>query len=507
MLNMPRSTQSAWMTAASPQAAPPLRENVQVDVAIVGAGLTGITAAILLKNAGKTVAVVDADRIGSGVTGRTTAHITAILDTRYQTIASDFGEDGARLAAQSHQAAIEQVAALVAEKAIDCDFRRVPGYLYTENPQDTPMLEKEVEAARKAGLNASFTEQIPLPISAKSALWLPDQAQFHPLKYLFRLAQDIPGDGSFLFENSCVIDINDGDPCVVKTETGSVTAQAVIIATHIPPGIHLVDTEAAPYRSYVLAIRTRSDFPDGLYWDTEEPYNYTRWAKIDGERLLIIGGKDHKTGQHNDTTSRYRALEEHARKHFDVESVVYRWSAQVYEPADGLAYIGKSPGAQNVYFASGYSGNGMTYANIAARLMSDLVLGRENPYADLYSPARIKPLASAVDYVKENLNVAAHWIGDRMSKSDDQIAEVRPGEGRIVEVDGRQIAAYRATDGALHTLSPVCTHMGCIVAWNDAESTWDCPCHGGRYKATGERIEGPPKRDLERVDVTQSQQS
>ena len=484
---------------------PALQGAVHVDVAIVGGGITGITAAYLLKQAGKRVAVIEAHRVGAGVTGETTAHISALLDTRYYNIESDFGKDGAKLAAQSQNEAIEQIAHIVRDLQIECDFTRVPVYLYTEQPQAVDEIKQEIEAARRAGLNAAYTEQIPLPFSTKGALWLPDQAQFHPLRYLFQVAAAIPGGGSHIFEHSRIQDIQDGSPCQVKTEEGSVTADTVIMATNVPPGLHVVDTEVAPYRSYVMALRTDDIIPEGLYWDTEDPYHYIRWANTGGGRVLLVGGYDHKVGQNDDTESAYRALYEYAQRHFQVNAVVGRWSGQTYEPADSLAYIGLSPGAEHVYLATGYGGLGMTYSNVAARLLTDLIMGRPNPYADLYSPARIKPLASAVDFVRENVNVMKRFVGDRLSSEVDSFADIPTGEGRIVGSANAQIAAYRDESGELHMLSPVCPHMKCIVQWNSAEKSWDCPCHGGRFTPTGDWIEGPPAHNLTPVQVKSEQ--
>jgi glycine/D-amino acid oxidase-like deaminating enzyme/nitrite reductase/ring-hydroxylating ferredoxin subunit len=475
-------------------------------VVIVGAGLTGLTAAALLSEAGQRVAVLEARRIGSGVTGGTTAHLTAVLDTRFHALAAHFGESGAALAARSHQQAIAQVRTLMRQHGIDCDYRTVPGYLYAEAEEQVEEVEREAEALRRAGLSAALVPDPGLPFPVQRAVRIDDQGQFHPLKYLYGLARMLQQRGVALYEQSPVRRIEDNEDGVrIETEYGSLDARAVFMATHIPPGINLVDTLVAPYRSYVLACSVTEPVPQGLYWDTAEPYHYTRTQTEQEQTWLIVGGKDHKTGEETDTDSRFEQLELYARAHFPVDSVAYRWSAQVYEPVDGLAYIGRSPGANHYYYATGYAGNGMTYANVAARLVSDLILGRANPYADLYSPARFKPLASAADFLRENASVVAHRIGDYLRTDAETLDDVAPGEGKVVAWGDDQVAAYRDASGHLHTLSPVCTHLGCRVHWNGAEKTWDCPCHGGRFSATGDWLEGPPMHPLERVEVTEAE--
>ena len=497
---------SLWHKTATAPSYPALTGTTPVDVIVVGAGITGLTAAVLLAREGHHVAILEARRIGSGVTSKTTAHITSILDTRYHTIHSDFGEEGARQAASSLQSAIDQIGALVREYNIDCDFRRVPGFLYTEKQDDVEMLRQEYEVMHELGLPASLVTQLDLPFSVRLGIRVDDQAQFHPLRYLYALAQIATNLGCSIFENSKVTKIEDNENGVrIETENSSVSASAVFMATHIPPGLNVVDTQVAPYRSYVVACKTADQYPLGLFWDTEEPYHYTRVYEQDGERWLIIGGKDHKTGQNENTDASFLELEDYARQHFAVTSVMNRWSAQVYEPVDGLAYIGKSPGAHHYYEATGYSGNGMTYANIAARLVTDLILGRENPYVGLYSPSRIKPVASAADYVRENVNVATRFVADRLKNDADTLAEIQPGEGRVVRLNNQQVAVYRDDAGIVHTLSPVCPHMKCIVGWNKAEHTWDCPCHGGRFTATGDWIEGPPLHNLDTSTLAKEQ--
>jgi glycine/D-amino acid oxidase-like deaminating enzyme/nitrite reductase/ring-hydroxylating ferredoxin subunit len=464
-----------------------------VDVAVVGAGITGLTAALLLKRAGKRVAVIEAGQIGTGVTGATTAHLTTMLDMRYQDLIGKWGADGARDAAASSRAAIKQIAQIAAEQ-IDCDFEWVDGYLYTEDARQLAMLHAEAKATERIDLETTLTGQAPLPYPVRGALRFERQAQFHPLKYLQGLARAVEGDGSRIYEQTRVLDVADREPCRVQTETGTVTADSVILATHVPINDLLFTALVAPYRSYVLGLRLNESVPNGLFWDTAEPYHYIRGY---GD-TLIVGGADHKTGQEQDTEAHYRQLEAFARARFQVAEITYHWSSQVYEPVDGLPYIGKHPLKHHVYVATGFSGTGMTFGTLAAMLLRDELLGQENQWAELYSTTRIKPLAGGKRFIAEGVNVAAQAVGGWLSPAEtEDFADIEPGQGRIAEVDGKKLAVYRDEHSAVHALSPICTHAGCIVAWNSAERTWDCPCHGGRYSPTGEVIEGPPSRGLQ----------
>ncbi len=502
-MNQYGKTPSLWLDTQPSATYPAMTADVSVDVAIIGAGITGLTLATLLKEAGQTVAVIEMASVGSGVTGRTTAHITEIVDGRYQTLISNFGEEGARLIADSSRSAIDSISERVQRKHIDCDFQRVSGYLYTEFQEKVKEIESEVEAAQKCGVTCELTHSVPLPFPVQTALKVDNQAEFHPLKYLAALAKDIPGAGSHLFEETHVESFEDGEPCRVITNHGIVTARSIVLATHTPLGLNIsLQTRVTAYRSYVIAVHLENqDVPVGLFWDTEDPYNYIRSY----DDLVIIGGRDHKTGQDEEAESRYDELEAYARVHFNVRDVAYRWSAQVYEPVDAAPYIGKNPGSEHVYVATGYGGNGMTYGTIAAHLLADLLLEHANRWSEVYDPARFKPLASAGDFIKENINVAEHLVADRFAAPDaNTLSEVSAGQGKIVEINGEKVAAYRSPDGSLHLLAPQCKHMGCLVQWNNAENTWDCPCHGGRYSSLGEVIEGPPTSNLDAKTINEA---
>lgn len=501
-MNDERQHKSLWTVTTLPRDFPSLSGHLDVDVAIIGGGLTGLTTAWLLKRAGKKVAVLEMHRILSGQTGQTTAHLTELLDTPYTTLARDFGEKGAHLAASSSRAAIEQIASLVETLGIDCGFTRAPAFRYAENERELRELLHEVAAAKQAGLLATFTKEVPLPFPVRGALRVEDQALFHPREYLLGLADRIPGDGCHLFENTKVVDLHDGAPCRVVTERGTVTAQAVVEATTTPLNRVAMHTKLYPYRSYAVAAPLGGPLEPGQYFDSRDPYHYIRTQQVDSASYVIVGGEDHKVGAEEDTAARFAALEAYTRDRFPVRRITHRWSGQVIEPADGLPYIGRNVGSRHVYVATGFSGTGMTFGTLAGMLLTDLILGNENPYAALYDAGRVKPRAGARDFIQENAEVAFRFVADRLAKPDGRhLADVAPGEAKILEVDGRKVAVYREEDGTPHAVSPVCTHLGCHVHWNTAERTWDCPCHGGRFSPTGRVLNGPAVKDLPSVKL------
>jgi glycine/D-amino acid oxidase-like deaminating enzyme/nitrite reductase/ring-hydroxylating ferredoxin subunit len=499
-----------WRTRTAPPQ-PALAGDLAVDAVIVGAGITGLTTAFLLARAGRRVAVLEADRIGAGTTGGTSAHVTQVLDHRYKDLASKFGEDGARQVATSTATALEQIASLVFEEGIDCDFARVPGYLYAESADDAGQIGDELEAARRAGVPVERVSNLPLPFPVAAAVRFPHQARFHPTAYLAGLAAALQKRGGRIFEGTRVLATEGADSdgrCRVETAQGTVTAGAVVLATHTPAGFNLLQTAIEPMRSYVLAARLAGgrQVPDGLFWDTADPYHYTRRQPVpaaSGSDWLVVGGADHPTGQREETEQSYRDLERYVRERWPVAAIEHRWSSQFYEPVDGLPFIGESPLGHNVLVATGYSGTGLVLATLAAMLLADAVAGRENPWADLYRTTRVKPLAGGPKFVSLNVGVARHFVGDRLTAPKlGDLAQVAAGEGGVFEVDGDKVAVSRSRTGEVRAVSAVCTHAGCLVHWNGAEQTWDCPCHGGRFTPRGEVLEGPPVKALKTVDVS-----
>jgi glycine/D-amino acid oxidase-like deaminating enzyme/nitrite reductase/ring-hydroxylating ferredoxin subunit len=494
---------SLWSATSTLPTFPPLMADVEADVVIVGGGITGLTAALQLAEAGQRVVLVEARRIGSGVTGGSTVHLTEAIDTRYHTIASDFGDEGARLAAQSSRAAIEKVAGLVDAYGIPCDFTRRPGYLYTEDSDGAADVEKEAKAAAKAGLAVELLPSAPVPFQTRAALRFPQQAQMHGLRYLAGLAAAAQAKGAQIHEESRVLAIDDGDPCILHLEQGTtVRAKHVFLATHAPLNRVFLHTKIHAYRSYVVAFRDVT-LADALFWDTADPYHYFSAFTVDGAPYLILGGEDHKTGTESDTPARHEALVAWAKERFGVTAApAFRWSAQVEEPVDGLPFIGRNSLSENVFVATGYSGNGITFGTVAAMIVSDLVLGRTNPWADLYAATRVKPIASAATFATENIDFPMHLVSDRLHPVEaDHAADIGAGQGKTMRVRGERLAVYRDPAGALHAVSSVCTHLGCIVKFNAEQTSWDCPCHGSRFDVDGNVLDGPATRPLAKREV------
>lgn len=502
---MPNYTNSPWTSTVEERVYPRLDQSLAVDVAIIGAGVTGVTAARFLKNAGLKVALVESRRVGKGETGKTTAHLTQSLDTRYHTLISRFGIDGAKAVAASQEVAINRIAGFVEELHIDCQFDRLPGYLFAEDEGAAGELAKEEEAAARIGLGVEPVTSLPLPFPVVRGLRFPNQAQLHPRRYLLGLADGIDGDGCHIFEDTQVLDIKDedqGQECSVVTEWGVLRARNVIVASHVPiPKNLLLDTKLAAYRTYAVAVALPEDGPKGLFWDTASPYHYIRWQRVNGVCTLMVGGEDHKVGEGDDTREPFRRLEEYVASHLGqtVKDTDFRWSGQIIEPADGLPYIGRSPGMTHVYVATGYSGNGMTSGTLAGMLLSDELLGKANPWRDLYDATRFKPVASAKNFVEENVTFPKHLLTDRFKglEGADALETLPAGEGRLFKIDGEKLAVYKNMRGELVTVSPVCTHLGCLVNWNTTEKSWDCACHGSRFDPQGRVLNGPATSALE----------
>lgn len=486
--------QSIWDATVDAGSWPRLETEIEADVAIVGAGITGLTAALLLSRAGKRVVVLDAERLGSGATGRTTAHVSTLWDGRYHRIEKLYGDRAATQIAASLRSAVDRIETLVREHSIDCGFERLPGYYFAERNGSGTKVGFELEAAKRAGLDVSPVSSIPLPFSVVAGFRIEGQAQLHPLRYLQGLAEAVETAGGRIYEGTRANSFSDGSPCKVRTDGGLVLAEDVILATHTPLGLNPIQTELAPMCSFALAAKVENDVGLGLFWDTAEPYNYLRRYSAPDARWLVVGGQDLKVG-HGREGEAFDRLRRYVESRFDVEEIGYLWSAELYEPTDRLPFIGRSPFARHVWVASGFSGDGIPFGTTAGMILSDEILERPNAHADLYRANRLK-LGSVGKTIGHNAHVVRSLVTDRLQTWHEEIDQLAPGQGCVTGSGISKTTVFKSEVGDVSMFSAVCPHMKCIVRWNDAAKSFDCPCHGSRFATDGSVINGPALRGL-----------
>jgi len=503
--DLPGLAESYWIATSHRTNFPPLAGDGRVDVTILGGGIVGITVAYLLKSSGYTVALVEADQILRGTTGYTTAKLTSLHRLIYRYLIDTFGSSKAGQYADSNQKAIEMVENLVRELSIPCDFVKRPAYTYAESASSRPDVEREVDAAKALGLPARFVEEIPLPAGSFGAILMDNQAQFHPRKYLLALAAKIPGDGSYIFENTRALALTEiKNYLKVTTMGGDIESDRVILATHFPmydrPGAYF--SRLSPSRSYAIGARIAEPFPEGMFINAAGTVHSWR-SHSDGEReLVIVTGEEHPAGSITDTVARYRMLESYARTVYDVRWIDYHWSAQDYFTPDRVPYIGPiTEGHERIFVATGFNKWGMSAGTAAAMILVDQVRGRSNPWAEVYSPSRFKGGEPPGTELETFLKAAGGEITVRPDLYHREVESLQGDEGSVIKIEGRKVAVYKDMAGNVHTHDPTCMHMGCTVKWNNAERTWDCPCHGSRYDPMGHVIEGPTVKDLAQIKI------
>ncbi|KAA2244993.1 FAD-dependent oxidoreductase [Chitinophaga agrisoli] len=502
---------SYWIDSLPALQFMPLEGSIETDVVIVGGGMAGISIAYQLTRQGKKVVVIEDGDIGSGETGRTTAHLATALDDRYYELERIFGKEGARYAAESHRTAIDIIEQTIQYESISCDFERVTGYLFLHPSDQEASLQKEYAAAREAGLDVELLDAAPGLSRSGRCLAFANQAQFHPLKYLHGLCQAITANGGQLFTATKAVEI---DHTGVVTDQGfRVDAAFVVVATNTPVNDrYVMHLKQFAYRTYVIGGLVAKDaIPHALWWDTGDfkananipPYHYVRLQSYDETHdLLICGGEDHATGlafaQHITDEERYRQLECWAREKFDITEIIYRWSGQVMEPMDSLAYIGRNPADKdNVFIVTGDSGNGMTHATIASLLIPDLIQGNVNKWKKIYDPQRFKFFRSGKTWLKEFAGGLFRYMREYPYDADAvELSSIGQGGGKIVELGNSKYGVHRDEEDDLHVVAAECTHLHCIVQWNNDEQSWDCPCHGSRFTYKGKVINGPANKDL-----------
>ncbi|TVY02186.1 FAD-dependent oxidoreductase [Cohnella terricola] len=504
MKQLPQFPQSYWTASVELPEFPRLQSDIEADVVIVGAGITGITAGYLLSKAGVKTAILEAGRILNGTTGHTTAKITAQHDVIYDELIQHFGEDQARLYYEANRDALNFIRNTVASENISCGLENEHAYIYAQSDHGITQLTNERRAYEKLGIPGDLTDRIDLPISIKSALVMRDQAQFHPLKYLMALIDRVVRTESQIFENTTVMKVEEGDRPVVVTEDGHrVRCRHVISASHFPfldwKGFYFARMHAE--RSYVLGVRIEGEYGGGMYISADDPKRSIRVAREGDSPLILIGGQGHKAGQSACTFDHYLALEAFADYMYRVKDIPYRWSTQDLVTLDKLPYVGRiNARTDNIFVATGYRKWGMTNGTAAAHLLTNLVLGAEDRYRELFDPSRLHADPDIKSFITSNADVAKQLVVGKLEmvyRSPDSLNE---NEGALVRVNGKRAGAYRDPEGVLHLVDTTCTHLGCETNWNDGDRTWDCPCHGSRFSYTGEVIEGPAKEPLARLE-------
>lgn len=496
-------TISIWEgTAKQGSVYPSLQGEKQADVIVIGGGITGLTAAMLLSEAGKKVIVLEALDIGLGTTGNSTGNLYVTVDAHLSGIKKRWSSDVMKAVVKSRSAAFALIEQTINRFNIDCDFYKTAFNFYAEELDDDieDFFKKEFDALTEAGLNPRMSENPGLPFTVKKAISVDGQAQFHPYKYALQLARNISSGNCEIYENSQVEDFDEKEG-TVKTKHGSAKADVVIMATHTPKGVWMVQSVLGPYREFGVAAELKSgDFPKGIFWGVNVPKHSVRSFRSGDKNYIMVIGDKYKTGQGEDTYEYVKHLETYLESRFDIGAERFIWAGQQYRPADGLPYIGKH--SDKLYFLTGFSTDGLVYGTLAAMIASDQILGKKNPWEETYSLKRFTPLKSFKEFFKENIDNTVQYMKDTPWNVDaGSLKEILPGEGKVLESGGEKIAVYKDERGNEHIVSAVCTHMKCIVNWNPAEKTWDCPCHGSRFNMDGQVIEGPAISDLPKKEI------
>ena len=493
---MSANSKSIWEGTDNEQLSfPVLKGAEQADIAIIGAGITGLTAALLLAKEGKDVIVLEARQVGLGTTGNSTGNLYVTVDEHLSHLRSKWNTDVMRTIAAARAAAISLVETNVQKYNIDCDFSRQPMVLYTESgdKKHDDFLQRELDALLDCGMEASLSDNAGLPFKTHKALRLENQAQFHPLMYTRQLARSV-SQKCKVYEHSRVLEIDEKEG-IIKTGLGTVKANRILLATHTPVGVYAIHAMLAPYREFGVAARLNSEFPSGIFWGMDEPRHSIRSLQSEGKTYVMGIGDKFKTGQHGDAEEYVARVKAYLSERLPVSGFEFVWGGQQYRSADGLPYIGKH--SDRMFFMTGFATDGLTYGTLAAMIVSDLLTDRPNPWEKTFSMDRFTPLKSARDFVVENADAVTEYLKDVPWNVDVKALEdIKPGDGKVIEREQQKWGVYRDNSGRIHAVSATCTHMKCIVNWNQRERTWDCPCHGSRFSLDGKVIEGPALTDL-----------
>lgn len=503
-MNRDGANKSIWQTVKETNSTNALTSQKVFDVVVIGAGITGLSTAINLQEMGKDCIVIEAANIAFGTTGGTTAHLNTFFDSPYNQVIDNFGKDNAILFAEGGKEAIAEIKSNVTKYNIDCAFEERTGYIFSVEQEQNKTLTNLVESAQEVGLPIDFINDNPFPIPYLKIAAIENQAEINPTEYVYGLAKAFQNAGGLIVESCRATAIDEAEILTIHTNAGDIMARNAVYATHVPPGVNILHFRNAPYRSYALAFTLKTGvYPKALGYDMCEPYHYYRSQVLNGKEYIIAGGEDHKTGHEENTEHCFRKLESYLRRHFDIDEVAFKWSSQFYESADGLPYIGHLPGnRENIFCATGFNGNGITLGSLSGIILTDLIVTGDSKYKDLFRPGRVKPVAGFMNFVKESADVVKHFIGDKLgTEKIKSLAELAPGEARVIKFEGHTLALYRDENQTLHAVNSACTHIKCTVGWNNTEKTWDCPCHGSRFSYDGTVLTSPARADLEKLNL------
>lgn len=499
------SLKPIWKHFAEIKSYPPLTKNISVGVAIIGGGITGITAGKLLAESGVSVAVLESHSVGSGTTGHSTGNLYFTVDGHLSALESKYDTDTVKDVAESRWQALLQIQQWVKNLELDCDFKIVPWHMYSSNGRNKNIIRKELQTAQRAELPFSTAVKGKIPFPMTDAVTIPDQAQINPMRYVQELATSLDSGQCQIYEQTRVSSVEKmNGQYRLMTSGGTITADHVIHATHTPKGIKFVQTLLGPYREYGIACRVDdTNHPEGIFWGLYEKGTVisTRIYHRNEETFLIVVGRPHKVGHKEENKQVIASLEDFARQHFNVRGTAFRWGGQHYRPADLLPFIGPVKKGAKEFIATGFSTDGLVYGTLSAMIIRDQITGQNSKWVNLYDATRKQPLKSGPKFLKENIDVATHYLKD-LTTAKDTFDQLKAGDGKVVKKDGKRLAVHRNEDGELQVLSAVCTHMGCNVHWNQAEQTWDCPCHGSRFDTDGTVIEGPAFEPLQKNPVS-----
>ncbi|WP_421385023.1 FAD-dependent oxidoreductase [Bacillus salacetis] len=502
--NLPSQSSSYWLETADLPSFEALQENIQTEAVVVGAGISGLTTAYFLSKQGVKVTVLEAEQVVSRTTGNTTAKLSAQHDVIYDHLLNELGIEKAKQYYQANQKAVDFIRQLVNEEKIDCDFSTQDAYIYASTTEKKEELKKEYDAYQKLGIDGRFETSLPFDADAEAAVVMHNQAQFHPVKYLKHLINEILKAGGQIFENTRVTDIDHGKEPSVETIQGfKVEGRYVAVCSHFPfydkEGFYFNRMEVK--RSYLLAAKTKKELPYGMFISAEKPGYSLRSTSEDGEQIVFIGGQGHSAGHKENTLESYEKLYEFGEKTFGIDEVLYRWSSQDPVPLDRVPYIGKySMLDDQIFVATGFQKWGMSTGTLAGMIISDLILDRENPYSDIFSPGRHDVAHNLKKAAKMGKHSAKMLVKAKLEKPEKTVNDLHNDEGSVVNVDGKRAGAYKDNMGKVHLVDTTCTHMGCEVEWNNGERSWDCPCHGSRFQYDGQVIEGPTTQPLKKLE-------